>query len=107
MNKAEYSVKDKHKNSNTKPKGDFTMKKIVSLFAALAVVAMMLSFAACGGDMQEDMTSMMDDATTIDEEISSALDDMTTLGEEISSDIDDAMTYDEDTTDTDGDITVE
>ncbi len=85
------------------------MKKIISLLAVLAVVALMLSFAACGGDTQEDMTSLknditsaMDDATTLGDEISSALDDATTLGEELSEDMSD-MT---DMTDTTEDTTV-
>ncbi len=89
------------------------MKKIVSLLSVLAVVATMLSFAACGGDTQGDMTSLkdditsaMDEATTIDDEISSALDDATTLGEELSEDISEDMSDMTDDSDIPEDTTV-
>lgn len=53
------------------------MKNILSviLIGALALT-LLFSFAACGGKVEEGITSMMDEATTLMEEVSTALDDI-------------------------------
>lgn len=66
------------------------MKKIVSVAVIIALIAVVLCFAACSGKDMEDMTTAMD-------EISSAIDDATTLGEELEEDLSSALSGDEET----------
>lgn len=62
------------------------MKKAISLILIAGVVLGMFALAACGNNMEEDMTSMMDDATTLmdemSEDLSEALTDEGTTEEE-------------------------
>ncbi len=53
------------------------MKNIFSLILAAVIIMAVFSFAACGnGKVQDDVTSMMEDATTLMQEVSSGLEDL-------------------------------
>ena len=57
------------------------MKNILSaILVGVLALSMLIAFAACGKKMENDlndgMTSMMDEATTLMEEVSTALDDL-------------------------------
>ena len=41
------------------------MKKAVSLILVIGVVAALFSLAACGDEVKDDITSMMDDGSTM------------------------------------------
>lgn len=60
------------------------MKKILSLVAIIALIAVIFTFAACGNKTKNEMTSLKDDATSMMDDMSSALsgigDDMTAEG---------------------------
>ncbi len=69
------------------------MKKTVSIAIIIALVAVVLCFAACSGkDMEDNLTTAMD-------EISSAIDDATTLGEALDEDLSSALSGEDETTD--------
>ena len=57
------------------------MKNILSaIIIGVLALTMLIAFVACGGktgdELENGMTSMMDDATTLMEEVSTALDDL-------------------------------
>lgn len=84
------------------------MKKTVSIALIIGLVALIFCFAACGNNnvqdnvtsMENGMTSILDDATTLMEELSTGLDDMLGVDETT-----DEMTTDETTTAIGGETT--
>lgn len=56
------------------------MKKIITLIAILALVAVIFTLAACGnktdGSLSSEMTTLKDEVTTAMDDISSALDEL-------------------------------
>lgn len=80
------------------------MKRIISIAIIIALVALVLCFAACSGkDMdnmttaKDELTTAMDDMTTLMDEVTSALDEATTLGEKLEEGLSSALSGDDTT----------
>lgn len=78
------------------------MKKTISIAIIIALIALVLCFAACSGkDMdnmttaKDELTTVMDDMTTLMDEVTSALDEATTLGEKLEENLSSALSGDD------------